>query len=297
MLDLSVLVLADRNPPSRFLDAVQEAEAAGVRTVWVYDHLSWGGLREHPWFASVPLLAAAAVSTTRVRLGTQVATPNFRHPVGFAKEVMTLDQLSGGRIDLGVGAGVTDGDALAQGEAPRTPREQAERFAQWLELLDELLTHDITTRQGEHFSAVEARQLPGCVQRPRVPFTVAASGARALRLAAAYGQAWITYGTYPYDVPPEQWYATLARQASALDDALAANGRAGTEVRRIAQLALDVVWPFESPERYADFLGNLESRGFDEVSLHWTRRDDGRGLPAAAQDFVVGAHSGSVSTA
>jgi alkanesulfonate monooxygenase SsuD/methylene tetrahydromethanopterin reductase-like flavin-dependent oxidoreductase (luciferase family) len=285
-----VLVLADRNPPSRFIDAVREAESAGVRTVWVYDHLSWGGLREQPWFASVPLLAAAAVSTTTVRLGTQVATPNFRHPVAFGKEVMTLDQLSGGRLELGVGAGVTDGDALVQGDAPRTTAQQAERFAEWLDLLDEILTHDRTTRRGTQFSAVEARQMPGCVQQPRVPFTVAASGARAMRLAAKYGQAWVTYGTYPYDVPAEQWYHTLARQNRALDEALLVEGRAVTDVRRIAQLALDVVWPFESAERYRDFCGKLAEIGFEEVAVHWPRYDDGRGMPLAAQDFVVEAH-------
>ncbi len=290
MVELSALVLTDRNPPARFIEAVREAESAGVRTVWTYDHLSWGGLREQPWFATVPMLAAAAVSTSSVRLGTQVATPNFRHPVAFAKEVMTLDQLSAGRIDLGVGTGVIDGDALVQGDAPRTKRQQSDRFAEWLELLDELLTHDKTTWSGKTFRAVEARQVPGCVQQPRVPFTVAASGARAMRLAARFGQGWVTYGTRPYDAPPQQWYETLARQGRALDDALLAAARPVAALRRVAQLSLDVVWPFESAERYRDFLGNLDAIGFDEVAVHWTRDDDGRGLPAAAQEFVLAAH-------
>jgi alkanesulfonate monooxygenase SsuD/methylene tetrahydromethanopterin reductase-like flavin-dependent oxidoreductase (luciferase family) len=290
MLDLSVLVLADRNPPSRFVDAVREAESAGVRAVWTYDHLSWGGLREKPWFASVPLLAAAAVSTTSVRLGTQVATPNFRHPVGFAKEIMTLDQLSGGRLELGVGTGVADGDALAQGDPPRTRRQRADRFAEWLDLLNRLLTHDKTTWRGDAFSAVEARQMPGCVQQPRVPFTVAASGPRAMHQAVRHGQAWVTVGTRPYDVAPEQWYQTFAEQSRAMDDALLAEGRPVTALRRIAQVPLDVVWPFESAERYQDFLGRLGAIRFDEVTVHWTRSDDGRGLPAAARGFVVAAH-------
>jgi alkanesulfonate monooxygenase SsuD/methylene tetrahydromethanopterin reductase-like flavin-dependent oxidoreductase (luciferase family) len=290
MLDLSVLVLADRNPPSRFVDAVREAESAGVRTVWTYDHLSWGGLREHPWFASVPLLAAAAVSTTSVRLGTQVATPNFRHPVGFAKEIMTLDQLSGGRLELGVGTGVADGDALAQGDPPRTRRERADRFAEWLDLLDRLLTHDKTTWRGSMFSAVEARQMPGCVQQPRVPFTVAASGPRAMSQAVRHGHAWVTVGTRPYDVAPQRWYETFAQQSRAMDDVLLAEGRPVTALRRIAQVPLDVVWPFESAERYQDFLGRLGAIRFDEVTVHWTRPDDGRGLPAAARDLVVAAH-------
>jgi alkanesulfonate monooxygenase SsuD/methylene tetrahydromethanopterin reductase-like flavin-dependent oxidoreductase (luciferase family) len=132
--------------------------------------------------------------------------------------------------------------------------------------------------------------MPGCAQLPRVPFTVAASSARALRLVARFGQGWVTYGTHPYASSAQAWYETLVRQGRALDDALLAAGRPVTAVRRIAQVALDVVWPFESAECYRDVLGNLDAIGFDEVALHWTRRDDGRGLPAAAQDFVVDAH-------
>jgi len=287
---LSALVLADRHPPTRFVDTVREAEQAGVRTVWTYDHLSWGGLRTSPWYAAVPLLAAAAVATTRVRLGTQVATPNYRHPVPFAKEVMTLDQLSGGRFDLGIGAGVTDGDALVTGEPPRTTRAQAERFAEWTDLLDELLRNEVVTHEGPTFSAIEARMAPGCATLPRVPFTVAASGKRAMAVAAEHGQSWVTYGTFPYDIPAEQWYETLARQSRNLDDALAAAGRKPGEVRRIVQLAFSVTWPFESAERYRDVLGRLDGLGFDEFSVHWPR-EDGRGMPATALDFVVDAHA------
>ena len=95
---ISAIVLPDRHPPSEFLADVERAEQAGVRTVWTYDHLVWPLLRDGPWYGAIPLLAAAAVRTSSVRLGLQVATPNFRHPVPFAKELMTLDQLSGGRI-------------------------------------------------------------------------------------------------------------------------------------------------------------------------------------------------------
>ena len=59
--------------------------------MWTYDHLSWRHLRDKPWFAAVPMLAAAAAVAGRIRLGPLVATPNFRHPVPFAKEVITLD--------------------------------------------------------------------------------------------------------------------------------------------------------------------------------------------------------------
>jgi len=288
-LDLSVLVLPDRHPVSTFLAEVREAERAGVRAVWTYDHLTWPLLADGPWYGAVPLLAAAAAVTDRVRLGTLVASPNFRHPVPFAKELMTLDQLSGGRLDLGVGVGTEGPDALVLGEPPRSRRERADRFGEWLGLLDELLREPVTTVHGEHFSAVGAHQLPGCVQRPRLPFTVAATGPRALRLAARHGQGWVTYGPFGADVAAEEWFAAVAEQSARLTEALAEEGRAPGDVRRTVLLGLEVQWPFESAARYADTLGRLAEVGVAEVSAHWPR-PDGRGLPPAALPMVAAAH-------
>ncbi|SDH12761.1 LLM class flavin-dependent oxidoreductase [Nonomuraea jiangxiensis] len=289
MLDLSVLVLPDRDPAA-FVADVRRAEDTGVRTVWTYDHLTWTHLKDRPWHAAVPMLAAAAVATSRVRLGTQVATPNYRHPVTFAKELMTLDHLSGGRLEVGVGAGAEGPDAAVLGDPPRSLRERAERFEEWLELLDHLLTHEISTVRGTLYSAVEARQIPGCVQRPRVPLTVAAAGPRALRLAAWYGQSWISYGPYRREDDPDAWYEGLDRQGRALTTALDAAGRPAAALRRIAQVPLDMTWPFDSADRYADFAGRLRDLGFDEVSLHWPRADDLRGMPSGALDFVTATH-------
>jgi alkanesulfonate monooxygenase SsuD/methylene tetrahydromethanopterin reductase-like flavin-dependent oxidoreductase (luciferase family) len=290
LLALSALVLPDRDPPADFVADVRHAEAAGVRTVWTYDHLSWPTLKHRPWYSSVPLLAAAAVSTTRVRIGAQVATPNFRHPVPFAQEIMTLDRISGGRLDVGVGAGTEGADAAALGEPPFDRRERTERFAEWLSMLDHLLTHEISTVRGERFTAVEVHQIPGCVQQPRVPLTVAAAGTRALRLVARYGQAWVTYGPYSQQDDPDSWLQALGAQSDALTEMLAARGRSTSSVRRIVQVPFDVRWPFESADRYVDCLGRLTAMGFDEITLHWPRPDDERGLPSGALGFVLSAH-------
>ena len=288
-LTLAALVLPDRHPVSAFLDDVREAERCGVRAVWTYDHLSWPLLRDGPWYGAVPLLAAAAVVTERVRLGTQVASPNFRHPVPFAKELMTLDQLSGGRLEIGVGAGTEGPDAGVLGDPPIGRGERAARFAEWLGLLDRLLTEPVTTAEGERYRAVEAHQLPGCVQRPRLPITVAAAGPRALRLTARYGQGWITYGPYGADVNPEEWFAAVEEQSRRLTDVLAEEGRDPAEVRRSALLGLGVSWPYESAERYADTLGRLADAGIDEVDVPWPR-PDGRGVPRDALGTVLAAH-------
>src|SRR3954447_13185424 len=78
----------------------REAEARGFTNAWTYDHLSWRSLRDGPWLGTVPLLAGVAALTERIRVGTLVTSPNFRHPALLAKDVMTLDEISGGRFDL-----------------------------------------------------------------------------------------------------------------------------------------------------------------------------------------------------
>ncbi|MGY1651120.1 LLM class flavin-dependent oxidoreductase [Geodermatophilus sp. SYSU D01119] len=286
---LSVVVLPDRHPVRAFLDDVRAAESAGARTVWTYDHLTWPLLAHRPWYGAVPLLAAAAAATTRARLGTLVASPNFRHPVPFAKELVTLDQLAGGRLDVGVGVGTEGHDARVLGDPPRSRAERADRFAEWLGLLDRLLREPVTTASGEHYAAVDAHSLPGCVQEPRMPFTVAATGARGLRLAARYGSAWVTYGPVGAEVGPEAWLAAVEEQGARLDDALRQEGRELDGIRRVVLLGPTTAWPFESAGRYADTLARLAAAGIDEVVVHWPR-EDGLGVPGAALPAVLAAH-------
>lgn len=287
--ELSALVLPDRSTPAEFLADVRDAEQAGVRTVWTYDHLTWPRLADGPWYGCVPLLAAAAVVTTTVRLGLQVATPNFRHPVPFAKELMTLDQLSDGRLEVGLGAGAEGADAAVLGDPPRSLRERTDRFVEWIGLLDELLTEPVTTVRGERFTAVDAHQLPGCVQQPRVPFTVAAAGPRAMGLVGRYGQAWVTYGPYGPAVEPQEWFEALTTQSAALTASLEQARRAAGDVRRIVQFDLAARWPYRSPEVYAQTLQRLVDLGFDEITVHWPR-PDGLGVPADRLDMVLAAH-------
>ncbi|MFD3482240.1 LLM class flavin-dependent oxidoreductase [Streptomyces sp. NPDC058665] len=287
---LSCLVLPDQTPAA-FLAGVREAEQAGVRTVWTYDHLSWRDLADGPWLATVPLLAAAAGATSTVRLGAQVATPNFRHPVPFAKEVMTLDHVSAGRLELGVGAGAEDADARVLGQAPMTRKERGNRFEEWATLLATLLEQDRTDHRGVYYSAEDARMIPGCVQRPRVPLTVAAAGPRSMRVAALLGSAWVTYGPYRQSPAPTEWLAAIAEQSRSLDTAVA-EVAPGKRIRRIAQVALDETRPFRDADTYRQFAQDVAAAGFDELTVHWPR-SDGRGVPAAALDTVVATHAGS----
>ncbi|MFJ1780530.1 LLM class flavin-dependent oxidoreductase [Streptomyces anulatus] len=253
-------------------DRWQHAEELGFHTAYTYDHLSWRTFRDGPWFGALPTLTAAATATERLRLGTLVTSPNFRHPVTLAKELISLDDISGGRITLGIGAGGNGFDATALGQEAWSPRERADRFAEFVPLLDRLLTEDAVTEHGKHYTAEEARNIPGCVQRPRLPFAVAATGPRGLKLAARHGQAWVTTGDPKLyeNGTPEESRAALRAQNEKLTAACAEIGRDASTLDRILLTGFtpDRNGPLESVEAFVDFAGRHAELGFTEIAIH-----------------------------
>src|SRR5450631_4486979 len=197
-------------PERRWSEAApmwRRAEELGFDHAWTYDHLVWGGLPDSPWYGTIPTLTAAAMVTSTIRLGTFVTSPNYRHPVTFMRDLLAVDDISGGRLVCGIGAGA-DIDSVILGDQPLTPRERFDRLSEFTELLDRLLTQDHISYRGTYFSAVDARTLPGPLQRPRIPFVMAANGPRSLRLAVEFGAGWVTTG--PKVEVLEQWWAALA---------------------------------------------------------------------------------------
>jgi alkanesulfonate monooxygenase SsuD/methylene tetrahydromethanopterin reductase-like flavin-dependent oxidoreductase (luciferase family) len=261
----------------------QEAEQRGFATAWTYDHLSWRALRDGPWLGTVPLLAAIAASTTTLRLGTLVTTPNFRHPALLAKDIMTLDEISAGRIDVGVGAGGTGYDATVLGGPPLKPPERAARFEDFVAALDLLLREPASSYAGDYYTVVDSRTLPGCTQSPRPPFAIAATGRRALAVAARFGDMWVTNGPVQAEPPGQQaWLAGVVQQVQHFDAAYADAGRTAP-IRRAAVVSLGLTWAQTSVQAWDDLCGALQDLGFTDVIVHWPRPEDAD-LPGPAPE-------------
>ncbi|MBA0052747.1 LLM class flavin-dependent oxidoreductase [Streptomyces sp. AJS327] len=252
----------------------RRAERLGFHTAYTYDHLSWRSFRDEPWYGAVPTLTAAAAATERLRLGTLVTSANFRHPVPLAKELVSLDDISGGRVTLGIGAGGSGFDATAllrAEEEPWTRGERTARFHEFVPLLDQLLTHPVVTAEGRFYSAREVRNIPGCVQRPRLPFTVAATGPRGFNLAARHGQGWVTTGDFAVnaDGTAEQSHAALEAQMKQLTAACAVRDRDPAELDKVLLTGFTPDQPLRSVDAFVDFAGRHFALGFDEIVLHW----------------------------
>ncbi|MQS14940.1 LLM class flavin-dependent oxidoreductase [Streptomyces kaniharaensis] len=249
----------------------QRAEDLGFHAAYTYDHLSWRSFRDDTWFGAIPTLTAAAAATERIRLGTLVTSPNFRHPVTLAKELLTLDDISGGRLTVGIGAGAPGFDTTAMGQEGWTAKERADRFGEFVPLLDDLLTQDATTAEGRYYSAVEARNIPGCVQRPRVPFYLAATGPRGLRLAARHAQGWVTYGdpAGPADPRAERAPAVVAAQLANLRTACEAEGRNPDDLAKVLLQLPTADSPLASVDAFVHWAGTYRDLGITDLVIHW----------------------------
>jgi alkanesulfonate monooxygenase SsuD/methylene tetrahydromethanopterin reductase-like flavin-dependent oxidoreductase (luciferase family) len=281
-------------PQQRWAEAAprwRAVEEMGFAHAWTYDHLAWQSLADEPWFATVPTLTAAALVTSRIRLGTWVASPNFRHPVPFAKELLSLDDVSGGRFLLGVGAGGGGWDADVLGEAAPSPRQRVERLEEFVTLLDLLLTQEETTWRGEWFTAVRARMRPVAPQR--MPFVVAANGPRGISVAARRGSAWATTGTTDPDDGQEVWWRGVEQASQRFTDALADAGRPTSGVDRYLDLDSSAVLSLSSLGAFQDAVGRAAELGFTDVVTHWPRDEgvyagDVRVLEQVAADLAAG---------
>src|SRR5262245_38836918 len=200
----------------------------GFDHAWTYDHLAWRSLRDSPWYGAVPTLAAAAAVTSTIRLGTLVASPEVRHPVPFARELVTLDEIAGGRFTLGIGAGSGGWDATVLGRPAWSPDERADRFAEFVDLLDRMLRQPATAFRGRYSSGAEARTTPRCVQQPRRPLGASAPRPRPSRGAASHASPWVSTGPRTHGgapLPAAEGAAAIARQLARLEEACAAEGR------------------------------------------------------------------------
>lgn len=263
------LIILPQRPWAEQAQQWRRAEALGFDHLWTYDHLTWDPLAGTAWGATVPTLVAASAVTRHVPLGTWVASPNYRHPVPFARELAALDDVSGGRAVLGVGAGGTGHDSRVLGEPELTPGERAGRFEEFVEVLDAVLTSGTTTHEGRWFCAVDARTTVACVQRPRLPFVVAANGPRTVRLAVRLGEGWATTGRPGDRSDDAAWWDGVARLGEQVDAALADAGRDPATLRRYLSVDAAPTFALVSAGYFEEVVGRAAALGFTDVVAHW----------------------------
>lgn len=215
-------------PWAEVLTVTQHAEATGWDGVYVADHFmgdAGGGAVEEPTLEATAALPALATLTSRLRLGTLVLGNTYRHPAVLANWAATVDQLSGGRLLLGVGAGWQENEHAQYGIALPSPGERIDRFEEACQIWNGLLRQPTTTTfSGSHYQLTDAICEPKPVQDP-LPLLIGGKGDRMMGVVARHADEWNMWGLA--DV--------IAERAAVLDRRCEAIGRDPATIARSAQ--------------------------------------------------------------
>ena len=175
----------------------QEADSLGYDTAWVFDHfLPIFSDPTGPCMEGWTALAALAMATKKVRLGTMVTGNTYRHPAVLAKMATTVDIISNGRLILGVGAGWFELEHQQYGMPFRTVGARLQRLDEALEVIKLLWSNERSSFNGKHYELRDASFNPKPVQKPRPPILVGATGENvALKIVAKHADIWNSFGT------------------------------------------------------------------------------------------------------
>src|SRR5581483_672381 len=167
---LHVGIGVDQNLPwATLVERWRLVEALGFDSIWDFAHLNQPSRPEGPYFEAWSVLAGLAVHTERVRIGVLVSCNTFRHPSVLAKQAITVDHMSNGRLDVGLGAGWFVPEHEAYGIDFPGPGARVARFREAVEVVDRLLSQERTTYEGAHYRLRDAICLPRPIQQPRPP--------------------------------------------------------------------------------------------------------------------------------
>ena len=169
--------LSSADSASSWAELAREAESLGFSTLFVPDHFG-------DQLSPGPALTAAAAATTELRVGTLVLDNDYKHPVVTAKEMASIDLLSDGRLELGIGAGWMASDYEQSGMPMDDAATRVDRLAEGLTVLKGLLAPGPFSFDGKHYQVADLDGLPLPVQRPHPPFLIGGGGPRVLALAA-----------------------------------------------------------------------------------------------------------------
>ncbi|RZU52762.1 F420-dependent oxidoreductase-like protein [Krasilnikovia cinnamomea] len=281
-------------PYGEILEAARHAADTGWDGVWIADHFmpnAGSADSAHPVLECGSLVAALGAVVPRVRIGTLVYGNTYRHPAVLANMAATVDQISGGRFTLGVGAGWQVNEHEQYGIELPPVKQRIDRFVEALQVLHGLLRQPETTVKGDYYQLTDAVCEPKPVQDP-MPILIGAKGERRmLRIVAEYADMWNTWGK------PD----LIAHKSAVLDRYCSDLGRDPRDIERTAQALVVVNGPLPenspapviggSPQRLAEAIAEYRAIGLDELIVPDWRLGKGAERLAAMDTILTLVHA------
>jgi alkanesulfonate monooxygenase SsuD/methylene tetrahydromethanopterin reductase-like flavin-dependent oxidoreductase (luciferase family) len=272
-LRFQVLVLPNA-PWTEVLARVRYVEDLGFDLVTTADHFVDWTNPAVPWLEAWTVLAAAARETTRIRLATYVSQIPLRHPAVLARQALTVDHISGGRLEVGLGTGLTIDPAYDMIGIPNwEPKERVARFGEYVEVVARLLANERASYEGRYYRIQNAMMNPRPIQQPRPPIVIAALSPVMLRHTARHADNW---NSLSFAQSFDQQLAETAERVARIDDACAAIGRDPASLRRsylmfdpAARAAGGRLSYYESESRFTDMVSRITELGISEIGLYF----------------------------
>ena len=252
------IVLGQRMSWPDLLARARETESLGFDGLFLVDHFYGLFDLDHPTHEAYTMLAAVAPFTQSIRLGIMVAGNTYRNPAFLLKQAITVDHISGGRVDFGVGAGWVEREHEAYGFDFPSAKERVDRFAEALEIWDSLQHKQRTTYDGVHYQLLDAPFQPKSLQPGGLPVLIGGSGPRMMRLIARHADIWNGIGT------PEE----VAELNKRIDEACAAEGRDPATLIRSVSPSINLL---ASPDAFREGTEAYHAAGFPQIYLPWPR--------------------------
>jgi len=255
----------------------QYFEALGFDSVWDSDHFIQSSWSEYPNFEAWTVLAGLAALTKRIRIGVLVSSNTFRHPSLLAKEAVTVDHISNGRLELGLGAGWFEAEHAMFGIDFPDPAERVGRFREAVAIVDQLLRNDETSYVGRYYQLRRARFRPRPIQQPRPPLILAGHQRRMIRVVAEYADGWNSFGSVE----------EMRARNDMLDEHCLAIGRDPHTIRRSFYAGWSMKpSPWDSVEAFQDVVGRYREAGVEEFLLDRPPYGDFSVLERIATDAI-----------
>jgi len=250
-------------------------EELGFDIAGTGDHFAHFWFPSQPWFEAWTLLSALATQTSKIRIGPLVTPFAWRNPAFLAKQAVTVDHISHGRLELGLGAGVRWDPGYKMTGIPNWgSRGRVARFREYVEIVDQLLRNEVTDYEGRYYKIKGAVMNPRPVQKPRPPITIAAHGPRMLKIAARLADTWTTIG-------PAESLEEIRRQNGLVDKYCKEIGRDPRTLRRSywlmysdAEKEKGLFQYYESEEAFREMVRPYIDMGVTEVLLSYPYRDE-----------------------
>jgi alkanesulfonate monooxygenase SsuD/methylene tetrahydromethanopterin reductase-like flavin-dependent oxidoreductase (luciferase family) len=250
-------------------------EKLGFDSVWVADHFVDPYKPDSPWFEGWTLLAALAAQTTRIRIGTLVSSIPLRNPAMLARQALTVDHISNGRLELGLGTGVSwDPSYSMIGIENWSPQERVTRFREVVEIVDLCLRNKVTTYRGQYYQLKDAVITPQPIQQPRPPITIGAVGPLVLKIAARYADTW---NSVPgeWRTSPDKMLEHTHRRTKLLDGYCEKIGRDPQTLRRsLLIFGSEAEAVFNSVDVFEAVVERYQNVGITEFIFYYPFKDE-----------------------